>query len=173
MDLQTGSTQSRTAPVSFVQAKAISLKRRQQSLDLLLEGCSDNEIAQKLGIKPRTVKHYLHDHFAAYGVHNKLKRVELATKAYQARRAPGELQQTKAYLTAREKQLVELAVDGWHDEAIGKQVGITMHTVKNHLRHVQDKLGLDSRLQLALWYVSHYETGIRDVDLCWWARIGV
>jgi two-component system nitrate/nitrite response regulator NarL len=53
-------------------------------------------------------------------------------------------------LTSRERQVTECVERGLRNEAIALQLGITTHTVKSHMKNVLAKLGLHSRLQLAV-----------------------
>jgi ATP/maltotriose-dependent transcriptional regulator MalT len=54
-------------------------QRDGQILQLLLEGCSNKEIAQELNISPRTVKQHLRSLFQRAGIEGGRKRVKLAT----------------------------------------------------------------------------------------------
>jgi len=56
--------------------------RDQQVLDLLVQGCSNKEIAQHLNISPRTVKQHLRTLFLRAGIKGGRKRVKLATALY-------------------------------------------------------------------------------------------
>jgi DNA-binding NarL/FixJ family response regulator len=53
--------------------------RDQQVLDLLIQGCSNKEIAGQLKISPRTVKQHLRTLFLRAGITDGRKRVRLAT----------------------------------------------------------------------------------------------
>ncbi|MGA2375106.1 MAG: LuxR C-terminal-related transcriptional regulator [Candidatus Sulfotelmatobacter sp.] len=57
--------------------------RDQQVLDLLVEGCSNKEIAGQLKISPRTVKQHLRTLFLRAGIRDGRKRVRLATAAFE------------------------------------------------------------------------------------------
>jgi len=52
--------------------------RDQQVLDLLVQGCSNKEIAGQLSISPRTVKQHLRTLFLRAGIREGRKRVRLA-----------------------------------------------------------------------------------------------
>ena len=54
-------------------------ERDGQILKLLLEGCSNKEIACELSISPRTVKQHLRSLFQRAGISSGRKRVKLAT----------------------------------------------------------------------------------------------
>jgi DNA-binding NarL/FixJ family response regulator len=56
--------------------------RDQQVLDLLVQGCSNKEIAGQLSISPRTVKQHLRTLFLRAGIRDGRKRVRLATAAF-------------------------------------------------------------------------------------------
>ena len=52
--------------------------REQQVLNLLVQGCSNKEIAGQLSISPRTVKQHLRTLFLRAGIREGRKRVKLA-----------------------------------------------------------------------------------------------
>jgi DNA-binding NarL/FixJ family response regulator len=57
--------------------------RDRQVLRLLVQGCSNKEIAAQLEISPRTVKQHLRTLFLRAGIKNGRKRVRLATAMFQ------------------------------------------------------------------------------------------
>jgi DNA-binding NarL/FixJ family response regulator len=58
-------------------------RRDQQVLKLLVEGCSNKEIAAELNISPRTVKQHLRTLFLRAGIKQGRKRVILATAVFE------------------------------------------------------------------------------------------
>jgi DNA-binding NarL/FixJ family response regulator len=58
-------------------------QRDEQVLKLLVQGCSNKEIAQQLNISPRTVKQHLRTLFLRAGIRDGRKRVKLATAMFQ------------------------------------------------------------------------------------------
>lgn len=64
-------------------AKVKVTPRDQQVLDLLVQGCSNKEIAGQLSISPRTVKQHLRTLFLRAGIREGRKRVRLATAAFE------------------------------------------------------------------------------------------
>jgi DNA-binding NarL/FixJ family response regulator len=57
-------------------------QRDQQVLELLVQGCSNKEIASSLNISPRTVKQHLRTLFLRAGITEGRKRVKLATAMF-------------------------------------------------------------------------------------------
>jgi len=58
-----------------------------------------------------------------------------------------------ARLTPRECEVLALVVDGLMNKEIGRRLGTTERTVRNQLVSVYQKLGVDSRVGAAVWYV--------------------
>jgi DNA-binding NarL/FixJ family response regulator len=58
-------------------------------------------------------------------------------------------------LTAKEVQVATLVWGGLTNREIGKLLGTTEQVIKNHLRSAFDKLGVWSRLELAMYVASH------------------
>jgi DNA-binding NarL/FixJ family response regulator len=54
-----------------------------------------------------------------------------------------------ASLTAREREVVGLVVDGRSNDEVGAALGITTKTVEGHLRRLFDRLEVQSRTELA------------------------
>ena len=58
-------------------------------------------------------------------------------------------------LTPREEQVVALVADGLSNREVARELGLSEHTVKKYLFHIFDKLGISSRVELALYAMSH------------------
>lgn len=58
-------------------------------------------------------------------------------------------------LTRREREIVAAIVQGASNKDISVQFGLRESTIKNHLTHIFDKLGVANRLELALFAVHH------------------
>ncbi len=58
-------------------------------------------------------------------------------------------------LTARELQIVAAIVEGASNKDLSQQLGLSEQTVKNHLSRIFDKVGVSSRLELALYALHH------------------
>ena len=56
-------------------------------------------------------------------------------------------------VTRREREVIAMLVDEALSNAeIGARLGIDERTVKNHLRKIFSVLGIESRVQLAVWW---------------------
>ncbi|MGE0816242.1 MAG: DNA-binding response regulator [Vicinamibacterales bacterium] len=64
-------------------------------------------------------------------------------------------------LTPRELQVVAALVDGASNAAIAGSLGLRPQTIKNRLSTIFDKVGVSSRLELALYAVHHRLTDLR------------
>ena len=58
-------------------------------------------------------------------------------------------------LTAREVEIVKAIVDGQSNRDIAVAFGISEYTVKHHLTRIFDKVGVYSRLELAVFAIHH------------------
>ena len=65
-------------------------------------------------------------------------------------------------LTAKEIQVAMLVWEGQTNREIGNVIGTTEQVIKNYLRNTFDKLGVWSRLELALYVAAHGGTHWRD-----------
>jgi two-component system, NarL family, nitrate/nitrite response regulator NarL len=61
----------------------------------------------------------------------------------------------KPLLSDREMEVVQLVAQGFQNKEIGKKLFISGQTVKNHMAHIFDKLGVSDRLELALYAIHH------------------
>jgi DNA-binding NarL/FixJ family response regulator len=63
----------------------------------------------------------------------------------------------EALLTKREQELVPLVANGLTNREISSELGVSEHTIKNHLFRIYEKLGISSRVELILYAVSERE----------------
>lgn len=125
--------------------------REQQVLNLLVQGFSNKEIGGQLNISQRTVKEHLRTLFLRSGIHKGDKRVKLARYAHEDESA---VMTPCEGLNPKERQISILVWEGLTNREIGKVVGTSENVVKNHLRGAFDKLGVWSRLELAMYVAN-------------------
>ena len=131
--------------------------REQQVLNLLVQGFSNKEIGGQLNISQRTVKEHLRMLFLRSGIHKGDKRVKLARYAHEDEGAvmtPSAFPSPCEGLNPKERQISILVWEGLTNREIGKVVGTSENVVKNHLRGAFDKLGVWSRLELAMYVAN-------------------
>jgi DNA-binding NarL/FixJ family response regulator len=58
-------------------------------------------------------------------------------------------------LTPRENEVIVAVLAGYSNPEIAEKLAVSEQTVKHHLTHIFDKLGVYSRVQLALFAVNH------------------
>ena len=56
-------------------------------------------------------------------------------------------------ISEKEEEIIILVAEGLKNKEIAVITGTTEHRIKNILREIYDKLGLDNRVQLTLWYM--------------------
>jgi len=54
-------------------------------------------------------------------------------------------------LSGREREVARLVADGLSNRQIAARLYLSERTVDNHVHHILDKLGFDSRVQVATW----------------------
>jgi two-component system, NarL family, nitrate/nitrite response regulator NarL len=67
----------------------------------------------------------------------------------------GKLQERSFGLTRRELEILSTVVAGYSNKEIARQLSLSEDTVKHHLSHIFDKLGVSNRLELAMFAVNH------------------
>jgi non-specific serine/threonine protein kinase len=72
--------------------------------------------------------------------------------------APVSSQNEDFLLSVRELEVATLAAKGLSNPAIASALFLSVATVKTHVSHILDKLGLDSRVQIAGWIADNQPT---------------
>lgn len=78
-----------------------------------------------------------------------------ATAATESETAPPHGVGPAPTFTAREEDVLALVAEGRTNQQIARELFVEVTTVKSHLSHALAKLGLDSRVQAALWWQQH------------------
>jgi two-component system NarL family response regulator len=108
-------------------------------------GDEDIRRALAAGVQAYLTKDVLHDELlnAIRAVHQGQHYLPPAVAAALAAQAP------RPDLSAREVQVLELIVRGLANKQIGYTLNIAEHTVKNHVKNILSKLGVQDRTQAA------------------------
>jgi DNA-binding NarL/FixJ family response regulator len=59
----------------------------------------------------------------------------------------------------RQLRIIELVARGMKNREIAEELGISNKVVKNYLSNIYDKIGVNNRVQLALWYEARVHEG--------------
>ncbi len=99
------------------------------------------------------MKQHLRTLILRAGTRDCRKRVKLATAMF----AKEQMKSCKPRerLTPKEMQVAALVWEGQTNREIAKAIGTTEQVVKNYLRNTFDKLGVWSRLELAIYVARH------------------
>ena len=108
-------------------------------------GDEDIRRALHAGMRSYLTKDVLHDELIR-AIHTVHAGDSYLTPEVRAILASGSL---PAGLSARETEVLGLIVKGKSNKQIGYDLGIAEHTVKNHVKSILDKLGVDDRTQAA------------------------
>ncbi len=108
-------------------------------------GDEDIRRALQAGMRAYLTKDVLHDELIR-AIHAVSAGEIYLTTAVRAVLAAASL---PADLSAREMEVLSLIVKGKSNKQIGYDLGIAEHTVKNHVKNILDKLGVDDRTQAA------------------------
>jgi DNA-binding CsgD family transcriptional regulator len=67
------------------------------------------------------------------------------------------------FLSARERQCLELAAYGKSDWAISQLLNISEHTVHKHIEAAKRRLGVATRVQAIIWAAQRREISVDDM----------
>ena len=81
-------------------------------------------------------------------------RLALAEPADDAATAPADA--GPGLLGKREAEVAALVAEGLSNKQIGARLFISEHTVDTHIRNILNKLGVNSRVQVARWVESSH-----------------
>ncbi len=118
-------------------------------------------IAAVLGVSPQTVKNHLCEIYRLLGItgpdeSKKTRLALIARRMFPPQEPPREEKSPWVVLTKRELQIVRLIVEGKTNRAIGKALGSQEQTVKNQLHAIFNRVGLNNRIEVALWAAPYF-----------------
>jgi DNA-binding NarL/FixJ family response regulator len=79
----------------------------------------------------------------------------LVARAHTNNHKPERTSDVELQLTARELDVIRLIADGADNAAIGLELSISRHTVKQYVTNIFEKLGVQSRVQAAVYAVRN------------------
>jgi len=137
MPIMSGVDAARAIKTEFPEAKMVALTT--------YGGDEDIRRALAAGIQAYLTKDVLHDELlkAIRAVHAGQKYLPAAVAAALTAQMP------RPDLSAREVQVLELIVRGLANKQIAYSLNIAEHTVKNHVKNILSKLGVQDRTQAA------------------------
>jgi DNA-binding CsgD family transcriptional regulator len=59
----------------------------------------------------------------------------------------------------RQLRVIQLAAQGFKNHEIGRELGIGEYVVRNYMSAIFDKIGVNNRVELALWYEARLHEG--------------
>ena len=68
-------------------------------------------------------------------------------------------------LSNREAQVLHLLADGLSNRELAATMKLSEHTIKNHIFHIFDKLGVSNRLEAVLYAISHREQRVLSLGI--------
>ena len=129
-----------------------SSPKQDQVAALLVTGASNSEIAHELGMSVRTVKAHCAQLYLRNGITcGKRKRVRFVTSILHDQPTSTSVQLSPGLI-----RVCDLVVLGFSNKQIGERLGTTETVIKNYLRRIFDATGMFSRLELAIFWKSHY-----------------
>lgn len=76
---------------------------------------------------------------------------------------PDQYEPTPDVLTERELEVLRLVTHGLSNQEISVQLSITLKTVKAHVSSILQKLGVENRVQAALYALRHHIVELEDL----------
>jgi DNA-binding CsgD family transcriptional regulator len=131
--------------------------REQDIIKLLLLGCDIAEISKHLSIARRTVKAHLGRIYLRFGIIGGIKRVKLARLLLSEGCVPFERTPAPIDTKERDQKMIELVSQGLSNRQMAMMMGTSEYAIKSDLKSIYDRLGVWTRLELALWYEGHQQ----------------
>ena len=111
---------------------------------LVLKDCAPGDIRQ--AIRAVCAGHLWFNEAAITGVVGLMKRSAAPTKSEQ---------DSPFGLTAREREIISAVVEGCTNKDVAAKLVIAEDTVKRHITNIFNKLGMSTRVELAMFAVNH------------------
>src|SRR5437899_2288499 len=128
-------------------------------LSLITQGKSNPEIADMLGISPRSTRTYVYEIKRKVGALSRVEMMDLSDEEMEHMR---EEKKAKRGLSDKELDALRLLARGHNDRAIASTLKISKHAATARIESVKEKLGIQSRVSLALYAVKEGIVSINE-----------
>lgn len=118
--------------VAFVRRGASGFVMKEASVEVFVE--TVRAVAAGGEVLPRSLTNTIFSHIAEHVANGHTAQVGRSVQ-----------------MTTRERQVISLISEGMSNKLIARQLKISTHTVKSHVRNILEKLSLHSRLQVAAY----------------------
>lgn len=130
--------------------------KQKEVLQLVVDGCTNRQIGEIMGIEPRTVKAHVAALMQKFNVKNRIQlAVARGAKQIETERLHALLARS---LSRRQFECALGVREGLSNPQIADRLGIKEQVVKNYLKKVFDVTGQGNRLELAV-YLEAIERG--------------
>jgi DNA-binding NarL/FixJ family response regulator len=129
--------------------------RQRRCAELATRGISNSEIAELIGVKPRTIKAHLARVFVLLGIHDGHKRTKLAALLNQHR--PAQPMPSTFRILPKAYSIAALVAQGLKNNEVARVLGTTEGVVKNYLRFLYDGSGMSNRTEFCGWWSVHHK----------------
>jgi DNA-binding NarL/FixJ family response regulator len=122
----------------------------------LQRGLPQTEIAKEMGLASRSVRAYVHRLCKLAGIDGRdgHRRIQLVQRSLREKCVGVNL---RYLFRPKELRILDLVARGWTNQQIGDELHHSELVIKNFLRAIFDKAGVDWRLELYLWWKAHAE----------------
>ncbi len=138
-----------TRPSLWQTAIPLTMRER-ETMDLIADGLSNKEIAQRLHISVHTTKSHVHNLMGKLGSRSRLQIAARARSPREPLLSPASMPQTISGVTRREREISALIAEGLANRDIARRLHIAIHTVKSHVHSILKKLAVHTRVQIAI-----------------------
>jgi len=130
-------------------------------IELTRQGFSNGDISKELGLTLRTIKGYRNRLFKKYKITSKdvIKSVVLVNRL----REEEEQRKTELAFSEKQLQVMDCIAQGYSNNAIARDTGLSIHIIKNYLREIFEAVGCWNRIELANWFVCHRDSLVENL----------
>lgn len=131
-------------------------------LHMVAQGADNGSIADAIKTSKESVEVYVCNIRRKMGLPDRRAMTALSPSEIEAYRRP-----VRGILTQRECEVVGLVAQGLSNEQIGRKLhpNIKAFSVDKHIQHIFEKLGITSRLKLAIYALKAGLVKLEDIEI--------